>query len=289
MQIPFAPAPRNPGRRVSPIRKKRRRDRALIALIALVFVSGIAYGVSYVSYLPRYTVQSVRIVGAQAIPQNVIKDYVESIIYDGSIHFFSRANIFLFPRNVIERDLVADFPRIAEAQVAGAGLFDNSITVTVRERQPYALWCGSAGACYQMDATGFIFAASTNSASSTMQSSYVFYGAIGTTTNPIGYTFAGGHLQGISAFLQQLQRAGYSPEGATVENDQDFSVPLADGFSIDASFGEDAGQLVKNLQLVLSSDALKGKEAELEYVDLRFGDRVYYKLKGQDQRQGDPS
>jgi hypothetical protein len=39
------------------------------------------------------------------------------------------------------------------------------------------------------------------------------------------------------------------------------------------------------LQLVLSSDALTGKESELQYVDLRFGDRVYYKLQGVVQMQ----
>jgi len=41
---------------------------------------------------------------------------------------------------------------------------------------------------------------------------------------------------------------------------------------------------VKNLELVLSSDVLKGKTDALEYVDLRFGNRVYYKLKGQKQQ-----
>ena len=34
----------------------------------------------------------------------------------------------------------------------------------------------------------------------------------------------------------------------------------------------------KESQLVLSSDPLKGKESQLEYVDLRFDNRVYYKL-----------
>ena len=38
---------------------------------------------------------------------------------------------------------------------------------------------------------------------------------------------------------------------------------------------------MKNLQLVLSSGPLKGKDSELEYVDLRFNNRVYYKLKGE--------
>jgi hypothetical protein len=92
-------------------------------------------------------------------------------------------------------------------------------------------------------------------------------------------------MPGLAVFLQLLGQAGFTPEGAAIQSDEDFTVPLAQGFSIDASFGQDAGQLVNNLQLILSSSALQGQEQNLEYVDLRFGDRVYFKLKGQDQQQ----
>mgnify|MGYP001565319663 CR=1 FL=1 len=37
--------------------------------------------------------------------------------------------------------------------------------------------------------------------------------------------------------------------------------------------------VVRNLELILSSDALQAKLDSLDYVDLRFGNRVYYQLK----------
>ena len=81
------------------------------------------------------------------------------------------------------------------------------------------------------------------------------------------------------ALLQLLGQNGYEPTGATLLNKQDFSISLAEGFSIKVSFGQDGGAIVKNLQLVLSTGSLQGKRNELEYVDLRFGNRVYYKMK----------
>ena len=66
-------------------------------------------------------------------------------------------------------------------------------------------------------------------------------------------------MPGILALLQMLGQAGYTPTGATVENAQDFWVPLTQGFYIKASFGEDPENIVSNLQLVLSSDSLAGK------------------------------
>ena len=112
----------------------------------------------------------------------------------------------------------------------------------------------------------------------------MFYGGIATSTaNPIGQSFAPGHVPGIVVLLQKLADAEFAPQGAAVSDTQDFTVPLAVGYYIKASFGEDSDMLVNDLNLVLSSDALAGKTDQLEYIDLRFGDKVYYKLKGQAQ------
>jgi cell division septal protein FtsQ len=272
---------RTTGGRVSPVRAQRRRSRIISSSVVMSLLIAGAFVASYASYLPRYSVMSVDVQGAQLVPANLIAEYAETIIYNGSHSFFSRANIFLYPKALIEKDVPLEFPRIKSATVSRASLLSNVITVTVVERQPFALWCDGAGNCYDMDQSGFIYA--QDSANASTSENVTFSGGIATSSlaDPIGQTFAPGHALGLIAFLQQLAQAGFTPLGAQVQSDQDFSVPLSQGFAIYASFGEDAGTLVSNLQLVLSSDALAGQEQDLEYVDLRFGDKVYYKLKGQ--------
>ena len=369
--LPERQAPRlqsQQGRRISPVRAKRRRTRYIILGVIVLLLALLTYGVSWASYLPRYTIDTVTIVGTDQVPQADVYDYVESLLHTSGHPFLSRDNIFLYNPKTIARALVGNFPRIASATVTRASLFATAITVTVTERQPYALWCtdDTHADCYQMDDTGFIFAqgnpaaipVTTSDSSSTAATSsstsgqagsapapqpapanqasqrYIFEGGLGFATSsapvtdsknspqagsgqvatstaanasasstalaalsiaapsdPIGYTFVGAHMPGIVALLQLLGQAGFTPTGATVESDQDFLVPLTPsqagghGFYIKASFGEDPGSIVSNLQLVLSSDALAGKESELQYVDLRFGDRVYYKLQGASQTQ----
>jgi len=111
---------------------------------------------------------------------------------------------------------------------------------------------------------------------------YIFRGDIAPTTEPIGQWFVQAHLPGLLSLLKFLGQASFTPLGAEVIG-QDILIQLQEGFLVKASFGADAGTLVKNLELVLSSDVLKGKTEALEYVDLRFGNRVYYKLKGQEE------
>ena len=269
-----------------PLRARRRRVRVGIVFCVLVVLALIGYGIHYVSYLPQFSIQSVTVVGAQQVSPRLVSEYAQTILDDGSYHFLSRKNILLYPGVAIERAIANYFPRIASASVSRPDFSSTDLVVTVTERQLFALWCASPDTCYQMDNGGFIFAsASSTSATST---EYIFHGGIATSTSPIGQTFVSAHLPALTALLTELGQAGFTPDGASVDNDTDFSVPLQSGYLIKGSFGENADTLVKNLQLVLGSDALQGNTDQLEYVDLRFGDRVYYKLKGEAEATSTP-
>ena len=288
------PLPPTPSKRASPLRARRRRVRALVALGVVVAVGILAYGVSWASYLPRFSIQTVSVSGAKDVRSTLIESYVDTQLFDGSYRFLSRANIFLFPRADIEKAVVSYFPRISSAKISRASLLAQTIQIAVEERQPYARWCpstllgtGDTNSCYLMDESGFVFASATTSPG--IATPYVFTGTIATSSvpskvyyaPPIGETFLPGHLAGMLALLTRLGQAGFPVQGVAVEGDQDFSVHLSQGFDIRASFGEDINAVVKNLQLVLSSNPLNGKASELQYIDLRFGNRVYYKLKGE--------
>ena len=109
---------------------------------------------------------------------------------------------------------------------------------------------------------------------------YIFSGAL--AGEPVGQVFIPGHLPGLLALLSVLQQQnGLTPLRVSVVSGQDFSVDFQEGFLLKASFGADAGTLARNLKLVLGSDALSGKESQIEYVDLRFGNKAYFKLKGE--------
>lgn len=275
------------GKRKPSLRAKRRKVRAYVALGALCTLGAAAYGVSWVSYLPQFTVQDVEVRQAASIPASLVERYVESILYDGSSAFLSTRNILLYPRQAIESSIPQFFPRIRSATVARESLLGTVAVVTVEEREAFARWCASAtleaeGAeeCFLMDADGFIFAEAASGAPAA--SAYVFRGEL--DASPIGKTYLSGRFAGVRALLTKLGQAGFDAREVALETEKDFSVLLAGGFSLRAAFGSDVGALVENLQLVFASPALRGKENELEYVDLRFGNRVYFKLKGGEQQ-----
>ena len=262
----------------SPLRAKRRRVRALMAFAILAALGVAAFGVSWLSYNPRLMVNEIVVSGAEATRPELVRTYVETQLYSGGHSFLSRSNIFLYPRADLERALAQFFPRIKSATVSRAGLLAQAITVQVKERESFAQWCSSgADTCYALDSDGFVFAAGTTT--DRFLPPYIFSGGI-EGASPLGKTYMHGRLSGVLALLEKLSQAGFLPQTIVAENEQDFSVRLKGEFLLRLSYGGDINGVIRNLELVLGSDGLVGKRSRIEYIDLRFGNRVYYKLKG---------
>ncbi len=297
-EIPFR-------REREPLRARRQKLRALAVFALLVILAGSLYGLSQLSYSPKLLINNVSVVGAEDVPPKVVRAYVETKLNDGTNPILSRQNILLYPRAFLEQSIIKYFPRIKGASISRESMLAQAIIVSVEERQPFALWCKEIGnrhppagggngnqtaekECFDMDDTGFIYA----TALPLSGKAYMIFGGglpampshagqagLVESTSPITETFLPENFGGVLELIKNLRQAGFAPQGAIVENEKDFSVQFDEGFVMHALFNEDANTLVRNLQLALSSDPLRGKVNKLEYIDLRFGNRVYYKNK----------
>jgi len=257
-----------------------------MAAVCLVLATVILFELSYASYLPRYTINTFTVDGAQTLPTNLLARYIDTQLNTGARPFFAPNNIFLYNPKRLEDGIVGFFPRIKSVHVSRSSLFATAVIVAIQERQEFALWCAGGGltsstsSCYRMDDSGFIFAQADTHGLATTTQRYFFSGGLATSSDPIGRSFAPGRLAGVLALFAQIGQAHFTPTGAIVDgNGEDFIVPLKEGFDIKVSFGQDAESVVRNLELILSSDVLQGRQNNIQYIDLRFGDRAYYKLK----------
>ena len=278
---PFSSSGRPPARGGrSSLRERRRKMRLLVAIATLIIAGGAVFGLRALLNLPRLSIESIQIVGAKEVTPETIRVYVDGQIHDGAWHFFSRENIFFYPKRELQKGIPAHFSRIRSADVARTGLFSRELAVKVRERVPLALWCRDGEECFVFDESGFIFAAGDAVAESEL---LVFRGGLNQQPNesPIRQVFLPDTLKRIVELTERLKEAGFPAAEVAIENDTDFSMWLMKGFSLRGVFSADPSALVRNLQLVLTSDALRAKADQLEYIDMRFGNRVYYKLKGE--------
>lgn len=288
-RTPRREAPRRPHQRErerrSPLRARRRKARLIAAGIFIVLVAILAYGIHWISYLPKFSIIAVRVEGVVKLPPETVIAYTNSILDDDRFHYFSRRNIFSYPRSALERALTENFPRVESVVISRTSVLSDELVIEIKERDAFAKWCGEGSSdspegCYWMDVDGFIFAEVGGGESAATR--YTFTRGLSREGEwAIGATFAPTHVAGMVETFNYMEQAGFVPSGASVENEQDFFVYLDQGFYVKASFGQNAAQLGKNLELVMNSEALRGKDTNLEYIDLRFGNRVYYKFKGE--------
>ncbi len=252
---------------------RRRRARLVGAALAFVAAVGVVFGASALSYHDRFAIQDINVVGTQALSASVVESAFGERVNDGIRHFFSRTNIFLYPYSEMQQALLKEFPLIQAVSFSRSSLLSQALTITVYEREPKYLWCSNV--CYFMDAHGFVFAPATN------PSGFLTFRGGLAPGEPIGQIFMRGRLDSLASLVEDTRRAGFSVTELIVENETDITLALADGYTVKTTFTTSAQDLAKNLTLVLSSDALKEKMHNVDYVDIRFGNRVYYKEKTQ--------
>lgn len=274
------PRPQSSARTASKpqrLRNRRRKQRALMFSICMLVGAGLVGGLGVASHAERFAIKDVQVQGAEQLSANALTAAVQSGLADNFWRIFAKKNMFIYPAGDIEESLTTEFPRIKDVDVSRPSLLAQAVVVTVNEREPYAKWCSAT--CYLLDASGFIFAES--SSAQTPATAYTFRGGLIPNMSPIEQTFLRGRLVDITHFLQLLTDAGFKPLGMTVQNEKDFAVPLESGPTLLVPFDVEGEKIVRDFQIALEADSVRDRVSELEYVDLRFGNRVYYKFKGE--------
>lgn len=269
------------SRRVREARRKRLVQHILL-IIGLVLSVGIL--LSQLSYITALQIAKVDIVGNEVIQNAELFAVVAPLLEGSYAHFFSRQNIILYPKQEIQRAVRKAFPRIKTVNTHIAGF--QELELRVRERTPVGVYCGADTKCYFIDDTGFMFAA----APVTSGSAFFRFSDDAGGSGSIGSTFTTlSMFRALEALREAL--ASFDIELASLElrgrRTDEFSQHVVfttvEGaeliFSADSSLFEEE---LQNLETILISDAFVeetgGDLTHVEYMDLRFGNRVFYRL-----------
>lgn len=216
--------------------------------------------------------------GENVIPETSIETVVKDDIAGAYLGLFSKANIFFYPKHKIERDLRALYPTLGSADVHALDF--HTITVAVAERVPYALWCPSADSheCVLLDEGGFAYAHAPE------YSGNVYETYIGTLPEgPLPKQFlTPASFHSLSALVKTFVKK-ITPDviqTVTVDDNSDVHLAVSGGYEILFALDDDGGDVFQHFTLTLTAAPFTTHTlSDFEYIDLRFGDKVYYKLK----------
>jgi cell division septal protein FtsQ len=274
------------ARRVElPASKLKARKRQRLIRISAVIVGAVLlfFGILVgLSYIPGLRVTNVAVTGTQTLATSTVVSYVQSHIAGHYAGVFPKDNIFLYPKQQIRDGLLVKYPVLSSADVRAHDF--GTIAVSLVERAPRALWCPSntAGAqgqgCYFMDENGVVYSpAPTFSAPVYVR----YYGALPEGPLPKNYLDPERFIA-LSALVDAIAHK-LEPEqiiAVSVDGAGDARMQFESGFELRFALRDQGGDIFERLSLALGAEPIAGHAlSEFLYIDLRFGDKLYYKLK----------
>lgn len=260
------------------IRKRRRRIRiAFLAVCALLALFLIFAGLAHASF---WRITTIEVAGTKSVATAQIETAVQEALSGSYAYILPKDQVFFYPEDRIVESLRKQFPALSYININAKNM--TTLRIEIGEYSPYALWCGestaSSSACLLMDEHG----AAYGSAHSFSESAYVrYYGELHEATLPRQY-LSEDIFRSLAALLAEMQKdmKDYRPIRVEVDDIKDVRAAFDGGFTILFSLSEDSAKVYQRYMLARTSEPFKDRPlSDFEYLDLRFGDSLYYKAR----------
>ena len=275
------------------LKKKRNRKIIKWSLLTALFLV-IAIGLSYASYRPKLRISKVVLSGGILVTQEDVWEKSLSFLKGSYFWIAPHDNAFIYPRKALEKHLKESFKRIDTIDMHREDF--NTIVVTITERKPVATWCNRLPGqvsvslkspndylqCYFIDQNSTIFAEAPYFSGDAY---FKYYGLVSTST-PIGtYYIASSTLfDEISEFIERTKQMSIRPIYLIAKDNGEFSLVIEGGGEIYFDLKEPLSKTTSNLEALLRTPALSTSTSSIlpiQYIDLRFSNKLFYKLKGE--------
>lgn len=240
----------------------------LIALVTAIVVAGVWYG----TRIPSLQITQVEVLGGYTIPHTEVEERVRERLVGTYFKLVPHTFRPTYPKGAI-LDHIATIPRIKNVHIEV--LDTQKIIVVFEEYKPAALWCETheTKECLFLDEVGYAF----SQAPELTGSAFIRY-------------IDSGHIP-------EVKQQGFKSE--FIDDSQDFAELLAGGLDLYVTHVEKVDELdvlytvsgggvlkvsqlmtleqsFKNLQSILSSeDFIHLQNGSFQYIDLRFGDKIF--------------
>ena len=278
--------------------RRKRRMRVLVVLILLALVL-VAVVIGFLRK-PTFQISSVTITGTSSLDSNEIQLAAQKHISGNYVLVIPRTNVLLFSKTMMNEYLMNQFPGIASVDTEFSS--PTMLSISITEKKPAYLWCTAQ--CYFVDDSGMVY---QDSPTFTPGVFLEFFGTTPTATitdpsDPIRRRFASvaeftksiSVVNDLSTYpmhiisLKYLSLADSTPQLATGVGDVALTIDQIGNSVIPNTAqililqSQDAATIAQALGLVLADksfqDTFSAHPETLQYIDLRFPGKIYYKF-----------
>lgn len=248
-------------KRKKPIFRKRFFGLGILGFVVLVTLSYCLF------FLEVFQIEKIIISGDDKVAKEDIEFLAEQRL-ENKILFFKTKSIFAVDLAQIKRDILNQFPQIAEVEVS-RGFFD-AVNIVVKKRQSLAQWCGER--CFLLDQEGIIFEEIFEA-----RPGLVLIKTLSGSAELGERVIEKESLSQVFELKAEIEeKMEILIEEAFLASEERLNLKTFEGWEIYFNLKGDLSWQITELKLVLEKQISPQRRDELEYIDLRFS-RVYYK------------
>lgn len=260
----------------SEIKTKRKAKRKLKVLffggLFFCLILGLVY---FLIFSPYFKIKNITIKGTEKISQDEILNLTNQVLNGSYLKIIPQNSLILFPEQKLKELLKEKIPVIKEVRIIKKIPF--SLTIEIKEREKVIVYCGEMK-CFYLDEDGFAF-----------EEAPEIYGGLNLTLKDNSKREVKIKEVAINkdlvSFLSQIKEFLEKFLSLTLLNFQidfypsrDLTAITSEGWQIFFNSSGDPKAQVQALQMVLE-EKIKEQRNQLEYIDLRMANRIYYKLR----------
>jgi len=251
-------------------RIKRKKDFSFKFFFLFSLILGLLVGSFYfIIFSSFFQIKEIKISGNQKISEIEIKKIVLNKIKK-KIFFYHTKSIFLTNSKKIEKELSENFPLIEKVILKKD--FPETLLIKITERKPFALLCQDED-CYFFDKEGVVFEKGKGDLITVKKRNLKKNLSLGDKV------FEKKELKAILEIEKEISgEFKIKIKKMTLENES-LTVYVSEGYRIIFDLNKSIQEQLFNLGVVLSKKISTEERKKLEYIDLRFGNRVFFRKK----------
>jgi cell division septal protein FtsQ len=261
---------RRPNRNMNPSTILLIRQIIVGALIA-AFFGLLTSSIWYITRIDALTIDTVTVHGGETIQHSEVESVVRSRIEGTYLKLVPRAFAFTYPREEIISE-VNKVHRIKNVRIVRSG--GDELLVEFDEYVPHALWCktSDSSGCFFLDENGYSF----SPAPTLVGGSFLRFVSIAKDPSEHVQAFPEEEYKRVHELVQKFAAAKWFVSKAEIDAAGDAFLTIVDGGEFKVSLKQSADETVSNLLTVLGSENFAHiKPGNFEYIDLRFGSKVF--------------
>jgi len=259
-------------------RKKNRTTKSLVwqfvyGGVVMLIVVLLGYGVWYVTRLPTFTLSGVVVSGGETVSDDEVTNVVETELEGTYMLLIPKKFTYLFPKeNILEK--LNEISRVHNISLEKANR--NTLAVSFEEYIPYALWCTDAqtdSSCEFLSASGYAF----TKAPPLRGGAFVRHFVEGRVPETGVQLFEESDMERMEALMDGFElELDLRTLAITHTSAGDETYHLSGGGELFVSLQQSAQTTFDNLRSLLESPEYKHVgPGNFQYIDLRFGNRVF--------------